>query len=521
MRTHQCTEQRVGKVRFVRMNLVRWPKRPEELIHFSKSLISALTFSSKSSNPTPQPSEFRIETDRITKLINDHPFPDLPLQPFFIQHIQPSLLSTALVENVLGRLFSGHSNGLKAFEFFKFSLNHSHCFSPSSDSFEKALHILTRMRSFDMAWELMEEIRQKHPSLLTLKSMSIFLSKLAKFGSFEDTLEAFERMEREVFSGRRFGVEEFNVLLRAFCTQRQMKEVRAVFQKMYPRFSPNTQTMNILLLGFKESGDVTSVELFYHEMVRRGFKPNVVTYNIRIDAYCKKGCFGDGLRLLEEMERVNCFPTIETITTLIHGAGIARNLSRARQLFEEIPLRNLRPDIGVYNALIATFIRARDVESAIGLMDEMEELGLKRSDGLEGVCKMYQRLVERNFVPKMRTVVMLMKFFCENRRPDLGLDLWGYLVERGCCPHGHALDLLVTGLCSHGRGEEAYECSKQVLERGRHLSEGGFHMLERFLVQAEQMDKLRKLDHMIKKLQTVLPPSRGHALGLLDPTIVN
>lgn len=168
----------------------------------------------------------------------------------------------------------------------------------------------------------MEEIQCRHPSLLTLKSMSIMLSKIAKFQSFEDTLDAFMRMENDIFVGRKFDTDEFNVLLNAFCAQRQMKEARSVFIKMHSRFPPNTKTMNILLLGFKEAGDVTAVELFYHEMVQRGFKPNSITYNIRIDAYCKKGCFGDALRLLEEMEQVNCFPTLETITTLIHGAGI-------------------------------------------------------------------------------------------------------------------------------------------------------------------------------------------------------
>lgn len=150
--------------------------------------------------------------------------------------------------------------------------------------------------------ELAERIKRDHPSLLTLKSMSIMLSRIAKFQSYEETLEAFVKMEKGIFSGRKFGTDEFNVLLRAFCTQKQMKEARSVFHKMHSQFPPNTKTMNILLLGFKESGDITAVELFYHEMVRRGFKPNSVTYNIRIDVYCKKGRVGDALRLLEEME---------------------------------------------------------------------------------------------------------------------------------------------------------------------------------------------------------------------------
>lgn len=46
------------------------------------------------------------------------------------------------------------------------------------------------------------------------------------------------------------------------------------------------------------------------------------------------------------------------------------------------------------------------------------------------------------------------------------------------------------------------------------MSESTFLMLERFLIHTGDVDKLKKLDQMIKKLQTVLPPSRGHAKGI-------
>ncbi|XP_057435957.1 pentatricopeptide repeat-containing protein At3g61360 [Lotus japonicus] len=466
------------------------------------------------------------DTDTITRIINDHPFPDQPLHPTLLRHLPPPTISTSLVENVLGRLFASHSNGLKALEFFNFTLHHSQS-PPSHVSFEMTLHILTRMRYFDKAWMLLQETARTHPSLITLKAMSIMLSKIAKYQSFEDTLDGFRRMEEDVFVGREFGTDEFNVLLKAFCSQRQMKEARSVFGKMVSRFSPDTKSMNILLLGFKESGDVTSVELFYHEMVKRGFSPDNVTYNIRIDTYCKKGRFGDGLRLLEEMERRKFVPTIETITTLIHGAGIVQNAGKARQLFNEIPSRNLVVDTGVYNALITALLRSKDIESALSLMDEMIEkrveldgvtyhtmfLGLMRSTGIEGVSELYQKMAQRNFVPQTRTVVMLMKYFCQNFRLDLSLSLWNYLVEKGYCPHAHALDLLITGLCSRGQVHEAFECSKQMLERGRHMSAASFLMLERFLLQSGDIDKLKELDQMIKNLLSVLPPSKGHATG--------
>ncbi|XP_058113704.1 pentatricopeptide repeat-containing protein At3g61360 [Magnolia sinica] len=501
-----------------------------QLPELSNHLIIPPSSSSSSSSSIP-PSALlppSSEIDRIAKLINDHPFPASPLHPLLHHHlIHLNLLSTPLVESVLGRLFSGHANGLKALELFKFSLQYPTHLSPSPDSFEKTLHIITRMHEFDKAWELMREIHLKHPWLITNKALSIVLSKYAKFQSFEDTLEVFDEMEK-LLVGRRFGVDEFNILLRAFCTQRQMKEARAVFRKLHSRFSPNTQTLNILLLGFKESGDITSVELFYHEMMRRGFKPNVITYNIRIDAYCKKGCLSDALRIMEEMEGASFSPTLETITTLIHGAGIARNPIRARRLFDEIPMRNLRADVGAYNALMGSLFRARDLKGGLDLMDEMEEkgighdnvtyhtmfLGLKNSDGVGDVCELYRRMVKKDFVPKMRTVVMLMKFFCENQLLDLGLDLWDYMVGKGCCPHGHALDLLVTALCCRGKVEEAYRCMKQVVARGRHPSEEGFRVLEGFLVRSGEREKLEELDQMMKRLQAVLPPSRGHAVSL-------
>ncbi|CAI9116555.1 OLC1v1017737C1 [Oldenlandia corymbosa var. corymbosa] len=458
---------------------------------------------------------------RIARVINDYPFTDQQAHSRLLQEIHPISLSPELVEKVLGHLFGAHANGIKAYEFFMFCLRQPE-YVPSSDAFEKTLHILTRMRYFDKAWELLETIRDQNPSLLTLKSISIMIARIARFRSYEETLCAFERMEKDIFVGKVFGTEEFNILLRAFSTQRQMKEARSVFNKLYTQFSPNTKTMNILLLGFKESGDVTSVDLFYHEMIRRGFKPDVVTYNIRIDAYCKRRCFGEAMRIFEEMELSNVVPTLQTITTLIHGAGVARNVGKAKHFFDEISRRNLEADIGAYNALLSAFIKCRDLSSATALLNEMEEklvvdnvtyhtiyLGLMKAKRLDLVFALYHKMISRNFVPMTRTVVMLTKFFCENNGLDLGLDLWNYLLEKGHCPHSHALDLLVTGLCSRGKFEEAFDCSKQMLERGRHMSEPTYRMLERCLLQIGEMDKLQNLDKLIESLHVIVPVPRG------------
>ncbi|CAH8269365.1 unnamed protein product [Arabidopsis lyrata] len=482
-----------------------------------RRLLAPVLSSSSSLSST---SRNRTEIELITRIINDHPFPNHPIQPIFTKHIPLSSLSPEFVSEVLGSLFAAHSNGLKALEFFKYSLKSSNS-SPTSDSFEKTLHILARMRYFDQAWALMAEIRKDYPDLLSFKSMSIILCKIAKFGSYEETLEAFVKMEKEIFR-KKFGVDEFNILLRAFCTEREMKEARSIFEKLHSRFKPDVKTMNILLLGFKEAGDITATELFYHEMVKRGFKPNSVTYGIRIDGFCKKRNFGEALRLFEDMDRQDIYITVQILTTLIHGSGVVRNKIKARQLFDEIPKRGLTPDCGAYNALMSSLMKCGDVSDAIKVMKEMEEkeiepdsvtfhsmfIGMMKSKefGFSGVCEYYQKMKERSLVPKTPTVVMLMKLFCQNGEVNLGLDLWKYMLEKGYCPHGHALELLTTALCARRRANDAFECSRQTVERGRCVSEPVYRMLETSLSSNNELKKLEELKGKIQKLHSFLPP---------------
>ncbi|CAN8254050.1 unnamed protein product [Cochlearia groenlandica] len=479
----------------------------------SYRLLPPILSSSSSSTIT------KAEIERFTRIINDHPYPNHPIQPIFAKHIPLSSLSPNFVSEILGRLFAAHSNGLKALEFFKYSLKAPKS-SPTSDAFEKTLHILSRMRYFDQAWALMAEMRKNHPNLLSFKSMSILLCKIAKFGSYEETLEAFSKMEKEIFR-KRFGVDEFNILLRAFCTEREMKEARSIFEKLHYRFKPDVKTMNILLLGFKEAGDVTATELFYHEMIKRGFKANSVTYGIRIDGFCKKRNFGEALRIFEEMGRTSVDVTLQILTTLIHGAGVAKNKIKARQLFDEIPERGLTPDCGAYNASMSSLMKCGDVSGAMQVMKEMEEKGIEpdsvtfhsmfigmmksKEFGFKGVCEFYYKMKERSLVPKTPTVVMLMKLFCHNGEVNLGLDLWKYMLEKGYCPHGHALDLLTTALCARRRANDAFECSRQTVDRGRCVSEPVFRMLQTSLSSRDEVEKLEELKRKIQKLHSFLP----------------
>jgi pentatricopeptide repeat protein len=305
-------------------------------------------------------------------------------------------------------------------------------------------------------------------------------------------------------------------LLRSFCARRRITEARAAYLRLYSKFPFSPIPINTLLSGFKELGDVDALDTFFRELVSRGFEPDSVTYCIRIDAYCKKSRFGDALQLFGKMSRKeNCEITIKIITTLIHGAGIVQNPLEARKLFDEMGKRGLTPDRGAYNALMGAYVRARDMKSAMAVMEEMEMkeigaddvsyntlfCGLKRANDLDGIWRLYLKMVETNFLPRTRTIMLLMKTFCEKGHPDLGLEMWDYLISKGCCPHVHALDLLLTALCRKGAVKEAYQCFKDVVESARAPSERAFKVLERFLVKQKDMEKVNEISCIMEDLR--------------------
>ncbi|KAK8967772.1 Pentatricopeptide repeat-containing protein [Platanthera guangdongensis] len=485
-------------------------------------------FSGAAPLPAPLPAAV---VDRFSKLINEHPFPAVPLRPLLLEHLLPLLLphspeSPLLLSALFSRLFSGHSLPHKSLELFRFAVVHSPS-SLSPSSIALLINSLSRSPSGllfpSSAFLLLDLVRRAVPSLLSPAALSALLSPLARRSPdpFAATIAAFSRAETIWSAADKspFGAAELTSLLRAFCACRRLPDARAAFRLLHSRLPPDTRAFNTLLLGFRNAGDVPSLDLFYHDLLLRGFQPDAVTYNIRIDAYCRKNRFSEALRILPEMERRRIAPTVRTITTLIHGAGIAGNPSLAREIFDRMPQTGIAPDRRSYNALMGAVVKAGDMKSGLKLLDEMNMKGIeaddvsyytmlsgyKASSNIPGYLKIYRRMIRAGIVPRMRTVMMLMKFFHEEERWDLAMELWEYLLEKGSCPPRHALDILVEGLCFRGQVTEAYECFKQLLERGRLPSEKGVQLLEEFLLKSHDEERLNELREMISRLKNIVP----------------
>jgi pentatricopeptide repeat protein len=442
-----------------------------------------------------------------------------PTTPPLLLALLPSC--PGLLTPLLSHLLLSHSPPLPALSLYRHLLALPHFPVPES-SLPVLLRLLARSRRYaHLSFPLLESLPSTHPHLLSTPALAVLLSTaLSASGpgaSFDAAATCFDSTARVwARAGRSFGAAELNALLRAFCARGRVAEARALFHRYCDTYAPDTRTFNTLLLGFKEAGHAQALDLFYHDAVLRGFVPDAVSYCVRMDAYCKKGRFLDALHLLDEMRtKENCKPTLQVFTTLIYGAGIVRDAVRARQLFDEMEKAGVTPDRGAHNALMGAYVRARDLQSAMAVMSTMEQKGIglddvsyntmlcgfQRVGDLEGIWRVYSKMVSSGFMPRTRTTMLLMKVFCENRRPDLGLELWDYVMGKGCVPHRHALDILVTGLCCRGAVLEAYKCFRELIEMGMTPTERAFRTLECFLRRAREFGKVEEVCQMMKAIQ--------------------
>ncbi|KAM0868843.1 hypothetical protein ACQ4PT_041054 [Festuca glaucescens] len=441
-----------------------------------------------------------------------------PAVPPLLTAILPT--SPSLLTPLLSHLLLSHSPPLPALTLFRRLLDLPHFQVPES-SLPVLLRLLARSRRHaPLSFQLLESLPSTHPHLLSVPALSVLLSTAlcasAPGASFAAAVTCFESAAAVwARAGRSFGASELNALLRVFCARGRVAEARALFHRYCDAYPPDTRTFNTLLLGFKEAGHAQALDLFYHDAVLRGFVPDAVSYCVRMDALCKKGRFLDALELLDEMRNKDCKPTLQVYTTLIYGAGIARDAARARRLFDEMEQCGVTPDRGAHNALMGAYVRAKDLQSGMALMGEMEHKGIglddvtyntmlcgfRRVGDLEGIWKIYSKMISSGFMPRARTTMLLMKVFCENGRPDLGLELWDYLIGKGCVPHRHALDVLVTGLCCRDVVGEAYRCFREMIEMGMAPTERAFGVLEGFLKKKREFGKIEEIRQMMKAAQ--------------------
>ncbi|CAN1183523.1 Putative pentatricopeptide repeat-containing protein At1g02420 [Linum perenne] len=363
------------------------------------------------------------------------------------------------------------------------------------------LYILGRSRKFDHIWDVLVEIKKKDRNLISPRTMQVVLGRVAKLCSVRQTVESFRKFKKLV---PEFDTTCFNALLRTLCQEKSMIDARNVYHRLKTEFRPNSQTFNILLSGWKS---VEEAEFFFQEMKELGVKPDVVSYNSLIDAYCKGGELNKAYETMEKMSDEDISPDVITHTSIIGALGLAGQPDKARHVLKEMREYGCYPDVAAYNAVIRNYCIAKRLGDAYDLVDEMEAKGLAPNsttynlffrvfywaNDLRSSWSLYGKMMDGCCLPNTQSCMFLMRLCRRHERVDLALKLWDDMVDKSFGSFTLVSDVLFDLLCDTGKLLEAEKCFSQMIEKGQKPSCVSFRRIKVLMELVNNHDGIRTL----------------------------
>ncbi|XP_020243596.1 putative pentatricopeptide repeat-containing protein At1g02420, partial [Asparagus officinalis] len=362
-------------------------------------------------------------------------------------------------------------------------------------------NILARSRRFPDCFRLLRHMKQADPSLISPRTLQIVLARVAKVCSLPQTVSDFRKFRNLADP---FDTSCFNALLRALCQEKGMGDARSAYHSLKREFKPNIATFNILLSGWK---GVEDAEGFFGEMLELRVKPDLVTYNCLIDVYCKNREIEKARGVFDRMRGEEIWPDLISYTSLIGGLGLIGQPDKARDVLSEMREVGCLPDVAAYNAAIRNYCIAKRLRDAFKLMEEMGLRGLSPNatsynlffrvyywaNDFRSAWWLYKRMMADGCLPNVQSCMFIVRLARRNERVDMGLELWGDMVEKGFGALRLVSDVLFDLLCDLGKLDEAEKCFMEMVDKGQKPSNVSFKRIRVLMELANRHESIKNL----------------------------
>lgn len=146
------------------------------------------------------------------------------------------------------------------------------------------------------------------------------------------------------------------------------------------------------------NGEIRKSRELVEEMASRGIKPDIITFNIMVDACGKRWNFSELDLMLPLMEKEGVAFDVKTYQFLIDGFT---------SLVGEMHEKGLKVETHVYNLIINSYCRMRSLESALSLFSKMaERRTFQNADTywflINGLCKVGDMELAMQYVNEMQ-----------------------------------------------------------------------------------------------------------------------
>lgn len=388
-----------------------------------------------------------------------------------LTRLKPSL-NEDLVLNVLRR---HRSDWKSANVFFNWVCNTSG-YSPGTGSYNEMLDILGRMKRFNEASQVLDEMSKRSKSLINERTYGIVVNRYAAAHKIEEATEFF-------YKRKQFGLEldliAFQTLLLSLCRYKHVEAAEFLFHSKKNEFRHNIKTMNIILNGWCVLGSLREAKRFWNDIIISKYKPDRFTYGIFINSLTKAGKISTAVKLFQAMWEKGCTPDVAICNCIIDGLCFKKRIPQVLEIFKEMNERDCSPDVATYNSLIKHLCKIRRMEKVNELLNEMKRKGgdclpnartygylLNAAKNGEEVDRILESMEKSGCKMMADGYNLLLRLFMGWDDEEKVKSTWGEMEKNGFGPDQRSYTIMVHGLYDKGRLDLALVYYNMMISKG-------------------------------------------------------
>ncbi|KAG5516607.1 hypothetical protein RHGRI_037361 [Rhododendron griersonianum] len=307
--------------------------------------------------------------------------------------------------------------------------------------YDSTVRRLASAKKFRWVKEILEHQKQYHHDISKEGFTARLISLYGKSGMFEQAHKVFDEMP-DLKCDRT--VKSVNALLGACVNSKKFHKVDMLFRELQEKLGvkPDVISYNTVIKAFCALGSFDSALSIVDEMEKKGVEPDLITFNTLLDGFYWKGRFVDGENIWRKMEKSNVVPDIRSYNAKLVGLVSEKKMIEAVELVGELGSKGVEPDVQSYNALIR---------------------GYCKDGNLEEVKRWYGEWEKYDCAPDRATFATLIPFLCEKDELDWAFELCKGVITRRRLVDGAVLQVVIDALVKESKIEEA----KKLAEMGK------------------------------------------------------
>ncbi|KAM3362554.1 pentatricopeptide repeat-containing protein, mitochondrial [Capsicum galapagoense] len=208
-------------------------------------------------------------------------------------------------------------------------------------------------------------------------------------------------------------------------------------------------------------------------------------------------------KLFEEMPNLKCQRTVFAFNALLEAHARAEKYDLIKELFRQLPEElSIKPDVVSYNTLIKALWKTGSLDSAVSVMDEMENQGIKpdkvtfntllsaynESKRFSEAEDLWALMQKKNVVVDVGGYTVRLRGLVANNQVNEAIELFEEMGKKDIIPNAICYNVMIKMYVDDGNWEEAKRWYVKMVENGRYPDKATLEMLIHLACEKDILD---------------------------------